>query len=113
MDGLGHLGFPHCIGAIEGTHIPIIAPARSTGGCINQKKYQPMLLQGITEHSGQFTDSEVGWRGRHHDSQAFLNSAPCDAMDAGAFVPGIPTICIRGVSVRPVIVGDAADPLRK
>lgn len=60
MAGFDPLGFPHCIGAITGTHIPLIGPAKESAECYNWKCMYSVLLQGLTDHSGRFLDIEVG-----------------------------------------------------
>lgn len=94
MDGFGKLGFPHCIGAVDGTHIPIIAPLKAFDAYINGTFFHSMLLQGTTDHRGRFIDVEVGWGGRNHDTQVFNNSFLCEAMDAGSFVTENSTVTV-------------------
>ncbi|XP_015282244.1 PREDICTED: putative nuclease HARBI1 [Gekko japonicus] len=111
MDGFGHLGFPHCIGALGETLIPIRAPLRQAEEY--RKQLCSVLLQGITDHTGRFIDVEVGWSSLNHDAHIFRNSSVCAAMDAGAFVPGNPTIAIGGVQVPPLIVTRGCYPMRR
>jgi hypothetical protein len=40
-------GFPNCGGAIDGTHIPIIAPSESHGDYLNRKGYYSLIMQGV------------------------------------------------------------------
>ncbi|XP_060094625.1 uncharacterized protein LOC132571848 [Heteronotia binoei] len=110
MEGFRHLGFPHCIGALGETLIPIRAPIRHAE---ESKQFCSILLQGITDHTGRFIDVEVGWSNQNHDAHIFRNSAICAAMDAGAFVPGNPTIAIGGVQVPPLIVTSRGYPMRR
>lgn len=65
------------------------------------------------DHSGPFIYIELGWAGKNRDAHFFLNSALCEAMDAGAFVHCNLTISISGVQLPPLIAVDAAYPLRK
>ncbi|XP_054827409.1 uncharacterized protein LOC129324266 [Eublepharis macularius] len=112
MDGFSSLGFPHCIGAIDGTHIPICAPGGSPEQYGNRKNFSSMLLQGTVDHTGRFVDVEIGWSGKNHDAFVFRNSCLCAAMDSGSFVPGNPTLHLNGVSVPPIIISDGAYPMR-
>ncbi|XP_054836355.1 uncharacterized protein LOC129330348 [Eublepharis macularius] len=112
MDGFAALGFPHCIGAIDGTHIPICAPGGSPEQYGNRKNFSSMLLQGTVDHTGRFLDVEIGWSGKNHDAFVFKNSNICAAMDNGSFVPGNPTLNLNGVSVPPIILSDGAYPMR-
>ncbi|XP_054845619.1 uncharacterized protein LOC129336516 [Eublepharis macularius] len=112
MDGFAAMGFLHCIGAIDGTHIPISAPGGSPEQYGNRKKFSSMLLQGTVDHTGRFLDVEIGWSGKNHDAFVFKNSCICAAMDNGSFVPGNPTLNINGVSVPPLILSDGAYPMR-
>lgn len=112
MDGFARLGFPHCIGALDGTHIPIIAPLRASDEYFNRKNFHSILLQGTCDDTGCVIDIELGWTGKNHDAHVFINSALCKAMDAGVFVPTNPTITISRVQIPLLIVTDAAYPLR-
>ncbi len=50
-------GVPHCIGAIDGSHIPIIAPEEYHCDYFNRKGWHSIILQGIVERdfSGMFS----------------------------------------------------------
>ncbi|XP_046565389.1 protein ANTAGONIST OF LIKE HETEROCHROMATIN PROTEIN 1-like [Haliotis rubra] len=39
-------GFPNCVGSIDGSHIPIIAPNFSHGDYLNRKGFYSLILQG-------------------------------------------------------------------
>ncbi|XP_077188605.1 endonuclease 8-like 2 isoform X1 [Paroedura picta] len=113
MDGFAHLGFPHCIGAIDGMHILIRAPGGRIDEYGNCKKNCSILLQGTVDHSGRFINAEVGWRGQTQDVLVFQDSTLCTAMDAGVFVPGNPTMDINGVQVPALMVAGGAYPIRR
>ncbi|XP_061444600.1 uncharacterized protein LOC133366007 [Rhineura floridana] len=112
MDGFEKMGFPHCIAAVGSCHIPIIAPMGQAADYINHKGFFSIHLQGATDHTGRFIDVEIGWSGKTHDAFVFMNSALCKAMDAGVFVPGNPTITLNGVQIPPLVLADAAYPMR-
>ena len=112
MDGFRALGFPHCVGAVDGTHIWIVSPVRQAKDFINRKNFYSMVLQGTTDHRGRFIDVETGWSGKNHDAYIFANSALCETMDAEAFVPDQPTIRLGGQQIPPLVLGDCAYPLR-
>ncbi|XP_065446506.1 uncharacterized protein LOC135982650 [Chrysemys picta bellii] len=61
VDGFAAMGFPNCGGAIDGTHIPILAPEHQGSQCINRKGYFSMVLQALVDHKGCFTNINVGW----------------------------------------------------
>lgn len=83
------LGFPHCIGAVNGTHIHMLSPRGQAAEFINRKSTYSKLHQGKTDHTGCFIAVEIGYRGITHD---FKQSALCQAMDMGVFVSGNPSI---------------------
>ncbi|XP_054846352.1 uncharacterized protein LOC129336948 [Eublepharis macularius] len=113
MDGYSALGFPHCVGAIDGTHIRIGQTRGRPDQYGNRKNFSSILLQGTVDHTGRFVDAEVGWSGKNHDAFVFRNSAICAAMDTGVFVPGNPTLTVNGVSVPPLMITDGAYPMRR
>ncbi|XP_042303403.1 protein ALP1-like [Sceloporus undulatus] len=113
MDGFEKLGFPNCVGAVHGIHIPVRAPKVGGEDYYNKKHGYSIVLQGATDHNGRFINIEAGFPGRNHESFIFQHSFLCQAMDAGAFVPGNPTITINGVQVPPLIIADGEYPMRK
>ncbi|XP_053894089.1 uncharacterized protein LOC128842263 [Malaclemys terrapin pileata] len=60
VDGFAAMGFRNCGGAIDGTHIPILAPKHQASKYINRKGYCSMLLQALVDHRGRFTNINVG-----------------------------------------------------
>uniref|UniRef100_A0A8C8RPP7 DDE Tnp4 domain-containing protein n=1 Tax=Pelusios castaneus TaxID=367368 RepID=A0A8C8RPP7_9SAUR len=97
VDGFDAMGFPNCGGAIDGTHIPILAPDHLATEYINRKGYFSMVLQALVDHRGRFTDINAGWSGKVHDARIFRNS-------------GL-KITVGDVEMPTVILGDPAYPL--
>ena len=54
---------PYIVGAIDGSHIPIIAPAQHAPDYYCRKSFHSVLLQGIVDSSCCFWDYDVGWCG--------------------------------------------------
>ncbi|XP_023315653.1 protein ALP1-like [Trichogramma pretiosum] len=50
----------NCIGAIDGLHIPIVAPANSGSSFFNYKKFNSIVLLGICNHRYEFTCVDIG-----------------------------------------------------
>lgn len=44
-------GFPMCVGALDGTHIPIIAPQDYCTDYYNRKGWYSVVLQGLVDHT--------------------------------------------------------------
>ncbi|KAJ7317228.1 hypothetical protein JRQ81_003390 [Phrynocephalus forsythii] len=110
MAGFAARGFPHCIGALDATHIPIIAPAHRATEYINSNGYYSMVLQALVDHEGRFTDVYAGQSGKVHDARIFRGSPIFRAMNQGTFGPEA-TMDVGGQPVKPVILGDLAYPL--
>ena len=68
-------GFPQCVGAVDGTHIPIISPQDCPADYYNGKEWHSIILQGVVDHEGRFIDVYIGWPGRVHDARVFANSS--------------------------------------
>ena len=66
--------FPQCLGAIDGTHIPIKAPLVHHADYYNRKCFHSVILQGVCGSQCCFTDVFAGWPGRAHDSRVFGRS---------------------------------------
>ena len=67
-------GFPQAVGAIVGTHIPIIHPEQSPADYYNRKGYYSIIMQGVVDFQGVFMDVCIGWPGKVHDARVFSNS---------------------------------------
>uniref|UniRef100_A0A8C3THD7 DDE Tnp4 domain-containing protein n=1 Tax=Chelydra serpentina TaxID=8475 RepID=A0A8C3THD7_CHESE len=93
--GFEQMGFPNCRGAIDGMHIPILAPPHLASECINRKGYFSMVLQELVDHRGRFIDINAGWPRKVHDARIFRNTA----------------ITVGEIEKPTVILGDPAYPL--
>ncbi|KAK7912492.1 hypothetical protein WMY93_012703 [Mugilogobius chulae] len=101
-------GFPQCGGAIDGSHIPIIAPKENHADYFNRKGWHSVILQGIVDH--RFWTTVHIWCCQSmsvHTHWASLQRPP-----------GISHFCepdteeIMGVQVPVMLLGDPAYPLR-
>lgn len=64
-------GFPMCGGALDSTHIPIIAPSAYHTDYHNHKGWYSVLIQGLVDCNYKFLDFDVGWPGKCHDAFVF------------------------------------------
>lgn len=76
-------GFPQCIGAIDGTHIPVTPPALHRNDYRNRKGWCSVNAQCIVDHQFLFIDVYAGWPGRSHDARVFKNSEVCVRAEQG------------------------------
>ena len=111
VDGFFHTwGFPHCFGAIDGSHIPILPPMDSPREYYNRKGWHSIVLQALVDHDYKFMNTYVGWPGSVHDAWILSNSEVYAKGESGDLVPrGMQHI--NGVDVSVVILGDPAYPL--
>ncbi|CAG2214017.1 unnamed protein product [Mytilus edulis] len=61
--------------AIDGTHIPILAPKEVPADYHNRKGFYSIILQAVVDSSYKFWNINVGWAGRVHDARVFANSS--------------------------------------
>ncbi|CAM5103404.1 unnamed protein product [Natator depressus] len=108
VDGFA-AGFPNCGGAIDGTHIPILAPEHQAGEYINCKGYFSIVLQAMVDHKGHFTSINVGWPGKVHDTRIFRNSGLFQKLQEGTLFPD-QKITVGDVEMPIVILGDPDYP---
>ena len=103
-------GFPNCGGAIDGTHIPIIAPQHHHTDYYNRKGYYSIVAQVVCDHEYKVLSVVAGWPGRVHDARVFTNSSIYAKGNAGTLFPHRPRR-LGETDVPVVLLGDPAYPL--
>ena len=96
-------GMPRCLGATDGTHIPIKAPRIHPEQYINRKSFHSMQLQLVCDNEMVLTDVYCGWPGAVHDARVLRNSPLNQAAEFQ------PNETFPGDSY---LVGDCAYPLK-
>ena len=104
-------GFPMCAGAIDGTHIPIVAPSKCQAEYVNRKGYHSIIMQAVVDCNYLYRDLVIGWPGSVHDARVFSNSSIFKKGNEGNLFPDDLTAEIQGVAMSPFIVADPAYPL--
>ena len=67
-------GFPQCIGAVDGTHLPILAPLECANDYYNRKGFHSVIMQAVADHRCCFANIFIGWPGSLHNARVFKNS---------------------------------------
>jgi hypothetical protein len=92
-------GIPYIIGAVDGSHISIIAPPIDPTSYYCRKGFYSALLQGVVDKDYKFWDFDFVWAGQCHDWTLFQNT------EIGKKV-------ISGVFLLYKFIRDAAYPMR-
>ncbi|XP_029930108.1 protein ANTAGONIST OF LIKE HETEROCHROMATIN PROTEIN 1-like [Myripristis murdjan] len=104
-------GLPHCVGAIDGSHIPIIAPQHYHTDYFNRKGWHSLILQGVVDGKGKFWNVFAGLPGSLHDARVLRLSKLLElASRRNLFPPH--TRNISAVTAGYYILGDSAYPLQ-
>lgn len=111
IQGYEEWGFPMCGGAIDGTHIPILAPTESHLDYVNRKGFHSIIMQAVVDHQYLFRDIVVGWPGSVHDARVLSNSTLYAKGNNNELFSGNCSKQIYGQNINPVLIGDPAYPL--
>lgn len=65
---------PGCIGAIDGSHIPISKPPGSKNKYRSRKNFHSIILSALVSHDMSFMDCDIGFPGRAHDAKVYRKS---------------------------------------
>lgn len=100
-------GFPHVIGAIDGSHVNFAnAPHEQGYVYFDRKKNYSLNVQAVVNFRGIFMDVDIGWPGSVHDARVFQLSRFYEKMSKT--VTELKTSYSSGCWF---ILGDAAYPL--
>ncbi|OXA48620.1 protein ANTAGONIST OF LIKE HETEROCHROMATIN PROTEIN 1 [Folsomia candida] len=80
--------FPNCIGALDGSHIPILRPAECGTDYYNYKKYFSIVLMAVADHKYKFWYANVGQAGRNSDSTFFARTKLHERLSNGTLLGG-------------------------
>ena len=67
-------GMVQAFGAIDGTHIPIMAPPTNSQDYYNYKSFHPLNVKAVWDYHDLFLDVECRWSQSVHDAKMFANS---------------------------------------
>ena len=68
-------GYPQCCGAVDGSHILILAPTEFHTDFFNSKGWHSIILQGVVDLRYRFPDITLAWPGCVHDARVLANSS--------------------------------------
>ncbi|XP_034054780.1 protein ANTAGONIST OF LIKE HETEROCHROMATIN PROTEIN 1-like [Gymnodraco acuticeps] len=109
-----HWNFPNCVGAIDGKHVVIQAPANSGSLFFNYKSTHSLVLLAVVDAQYLFRVVDVGGFGRSSDGGSLRNSAFGESLRDGSLqlppdtvIPGAERLGL----LPHVFVGDEAFPL--
>ncbi len=101
--------FPHAVGAIDGTHIEIIAPKEPFDYFDRHHRYS-VIMQAVVGKNLTFMDTAIGYPGSMHDARVFRSSDIFQKAQNGEILTE-PLTTVNGVQIRPLLLGDGAYPL--
>ncbi|XP_023228048.1 protein ALP1-like [Centruroides sculpturatus] len=105
--------FPNCLGAIDGKHVVITAPANSGSLYFNYKKTFSIVLMAIVDANYKFICVDIGAYGKNSDGGIFSNSIIGKALPADTLnVPEEKYLPGTEILMPHVIIGDEAFPLK-
>jgi len=94
-------GFPNVIGCIDGTHIPIKAPARDRDSFINRKGFPSVNVLAVCDDQMKFIDVFAERAGSVHDARVLRVSPLGTRLEQGQL--GDPAYHILGDSAYPLL----------
>uniref|UniRef100_A0A8I6XVZ5 DDE Tnp4 domain-containing protein n=1 Tax=Hordeum vulgare subsp. vulgare TaxID=112509 RepID=A0A8I6XVZ5_HORVV len=66
--------FDDCIGAIDGSHIPMVVPAEEIVNHVGRHGYPTQNIMTVCDFDMRFTSVVAGWPGSAHDTRIFKDT---------------------------------------
>ena len=105
--------FPNCVGAIDGKHVVMQAPAGSGSSFFNYKKTHSIVLLAVCNATYEFTLVDIGESGRNSDGGVYANSDLGTAINAHKLqIPDARILPGTGTKFPYVFVADEAFVLK-
>ncbi|XP_059212521.1 putative nuclease HARBI1 [Centropristis striata] len=101
-------GLPNVIGCIDGTQIPITAPAQNEGDYVNRKSFHSINVQIICDAASIITNVEAKWPGSVHDSRIYRECSLSNRFARGEFDGYL--LGDRGYPCQPSLLTPYPDP---
>lgn len=112
-DFMNKWNFPNCLGAIDGKHVNMKAPANSGSLNFNYKHSHSIVLLGLADANYRFTYINVGSAGRNSDGGVYQNSQLSNALENNSInIPKPKPLPGRQQRVPYVVVADDAFSLK-
>lgn len=104
--------FPNCIGALDGKHVRIKAPANAGSLYYNYKHFHSLSFQALTDAQYKFIVIEVGAYGKQSDGGTFASSKLNEKIsNKTLLLPNDVILPNTNIAMPYVIVADEAYPL--
>ena len=101
--------FPHCMGAMDGKHVVLQAPAHTGSDFFNYKGQFSIVLLAIVDAKCMFRYVDIGCKGRISDGGVFKNTPLYANLQQGNLnLPNPYALPGRNKAIQPVIVADDA-----
>ncbi len=117
LEAFRNKGFPGCLGAIDGCHIPIARPHGVGATYKSYKGFHSIVLQGVVDENMRFCSVDIGNPGRNHDAQTYRTSKFFQEAESNFGFSSDFTIKVtvggRAHKVKPYVLGDPAYPLSR
>lgn len=99
--------FPHVAGALDGTHIKIIAPKENKYDFLGRKTFYSVLVLGVADSNCKFIHASAGCPGAVSHAQMLRNSALQRDIQNGVIL-NAPGRMIDGSEIKPLLVSNSS-----